>query len=135
MEPSQFFWGRGATAPTRAVEARGKCLVRPRGGKMLFGLSANRLVRPRTARLRRPMIIVPIEQATLLWGWPNRFLQRMREHHTQVMLIGKIQSLSSKRFSRLDTQEELLEVPRGFGGLIWTDRVGVIGPLAAARRR
>jgi hypothetical protein len=32
-------------------------------------------------------------------------------------------------------QEELLEVPRGFGGLIWTDRIGVIGPLAAARRR
>jgi glycerophosphoryl diester phosphodiesterase len=81
------------------------------------------------------MIIVPIEQATLLWGWPNRFLQRMDEHHTRVMLIGKIQSVSSKRFSRLDTPEELLEVPRGFGGLIWTDRIGVIGPLAAARRR
>jgi glycerophosphoryl diester phosphodiesterase len=78
------------------------------------------------------MIIVPIEQATLLWGWPNRFLQRMREHHTQVMLIGKIQNAFSKRFSRLDTQEQLLEVPRGFGGLIWTDRIGVIGPLAAA---
>jgi glycerophosphoryl diester phosphodiesterase len=80
------------------------------------------------------MIIVPIEQASLLWGWPNRFLARMREHHTRVMLIGKIQSLSTGMFSRLDTPEELAEVPQGFDGLIWTDHINLIGPLAAAKQ-
>ena len=52
-----------------------------------------------------------------------------------MIIVRKIQNVSSKRFSRVDTQEELMEVPRGFGGLIWTDRIGVIGPLAAAKRR
>lgn len=80
------------------------------------------------------MIIVPIQQANLLWGWPNRFLARMREHRARVMLIGKIQSMSSGVFSRLDTPEELAEVPQGFDGLIWTDRINLIGPLAAARQ-
>lgn len=36
------------------------------------------------------MIIVPIDQTYLIWGWPNRFLARMREHHTEVMLIGRV---------------------------------------------
>jgi glycerophosphoryl diester phosphodiesterase len=79
------------------------------------------------------MIIVPIQQAYLLWGWPNRFLARMHEHRTRVMLIGKIQNLSSGSFSRLDRPEELSDVPRGFAGLIWTDRIDVIGPLAAQK--
>lgn len=74
------------------------------------------------------MIIVPIQQAYLLWGWLNRFLSRMREHRTRVMLIGKIRSLS-EAFSRLDSPEELSEIPNGFDGLIWTDRISVIGPL------
>ena len=79
------------------------------------------------------MIIVPIQQAYLLWGWPNRFLARMHEHRTRVMLIGKIQSLSSGSFSRLDSPNDLSEVPQGFDGLIWTDRIDVIGPLVAQK--
>jgi glycerophosphoryl diester phosphodiesterase len=74
------------------------------------------------------MIIVPVEQAHLFWGWPNRFLDRMRGRRTQVMLIGRIDSLANGQFSRLDTLEELSRVPAGFDGLIWTDRIRVIGP-------
>ena len=55
-------------------------------------------------------------------------------HRCWVMLIGKIRSMSSGVFSRLDTPEELAEVPQGFDGLIWTDRINLIGPLAAARQ-
>jgi glycerophosphoryl diester phosphodiesterase len=80
------------------------------------------------------MIIVPIEQASLVWGWPNRFLARMREHRTQVMLIGKIHGVGSRSFSRLDTRKEFSKVPPGFDGLIWTDCIGVIGPLAGVRQ-
>jgi glycerophosphoryl diester phosphodiesterase len=75
------------------------------------------------------IIIVPIQRAHLLWGWPNRFLARMRAHRTRVMVIGTLTSLSSGIFSRLDTPEELAELPTGFDGLIWTDRISVIGPL------
>lgn len=80
------------------------------------------------------MVIVPVEQAWLLWGWPNRFLARMRAHHTEVILIGSIDSLTAGQFSRLDTVAELAQVPAGFDGLIWTDQIRVIGPAVRLQR-
>jgi glycerophosphoryl diester phosphodiesterase len=77
------------------------------------------------------MIIIPVQQAWLIWGWPNRFLARMREHRTRVMLIGRM-LVASRSFSRLDTAGELTKVPPGFDGLIWTDHIEVIGPLSTA---
>jgi glycerophosphoryl diester phosphodiesterase len=74
------------------------------------------------------MMFVPISQAWLFWGWPDRFLSRMHGHGTEVMLIGRMNSLSAGNFTRLDTLEELAKVPPGFSGAIWTDRVDVIGP-------
>lgn len=74
------------------------------------------------------VIVVPIEQAYWLWGWPNRFLSRMRGHGTEVMLIGRIDSISNGEFSRLDTLLDLSRVPAGFDGSIWTDQVRIIGP-------
>jgi glycerophosphoryl diester phosphodiesterase len=80
------------------------------------------------------MIIIPVDQAYLIWGWPNRFLGRMRTHRTQVMLIGRIDNLSTGQFSRLDTPEELAEIPAGFDGSIWTDQISVIGPAVHRRK-
>jgi glycerophosphoryl diester phosphodiesterase len=80
------------------------------------------------------MIIVPVDQAYLLWGWPNRFLDRMRGHRTQVLLVGRVDSLSNGQVSRLDTVQELSRVPAGFGGLIWTDQIRVIGPAVRAAK-
>jgi len=74
------------------------------------------------------MVVVPITQTELLSGWPNRFLMRMREHRTEVMLIGRIDGLSGANFSRLDTIEELNLVPPGFNGFVWTDRIENVGP-------
>jgi glycerophosphoryl diester phosphodiesterase len=74
------------------------------------------------------MIIVPISQSGFLWGWPDRFLARMRDHETEVMLVGGIGSLRDPTFSRLDTLDELKKIPPGFSGDIWTDRIDIIGP-------
>ena len=76
------------------------------------------------------IIIVSVDQAFILWGWPNRFLARMREHHTEVMLIGRVDSIRNGLFSRLDTVDELSRVPAGFDGSIWTDRIDVVGIAA-----
>lgn len=75
------------------------------------------------------MIIVPVDQTYLIWGWPNRFLARMREHHTDVMLIGRVGDRKSGQFSRLDTGEEVARIPAGFDGFVWTDQVRVVGRL------
>jgi glycerophosphoryl diester phosphodiesterase len=75
------------------------------------------------------IIMVPIVQSGFVWGWPNRFLERMRKHRTEVMLIGRIDGLSGANFSRLDTEEEVKRLPPGFDGSIWTDHIDVIGPV------
>jgi len=74
------------------------------------------------------IIMVPITQSRFIWGWPDRFLERMRKHRTEVMLIGRIDGLSGANFSRLDTEEETNRLPPGFDGSIWTDRIDVVGP-------
>ena len=74
------------------------------------------------------VIMIPITQSGFVWGWPDRFLERMRKHRTEVMLIGRIDGLSGASFSRLDTVTELKRLPPGFAGSIWTDRVDVVGP-------
>jgi glycerophosphoryl diester phosphodiesterase len=79
------------------------------------------------------MIIIPITQSGFVWGWPNRFLARMRTHGVEVMLIGRVDGLSGANFSRLDTAEEVNRVPSGFDGSIWTDRIDVVGPISKQR--
>ena len=79
------------------------------------------------------IIMVPITQSRFIWGWPDRFLERMRKHRTAVMLIGRIDGLSGVSFSRLDTEEETNRLPPGFDGSIWTDRIDVIGPALSRR--
>jgi glycerophosphoryl diester phosphodiesterase len=79
------------------------------------------------------VIMIPITQSGFVWGWPDRFLERMREHRTEVILIGRIDGLSGASFSRLDTVTELKRLPPGFGGSIWTDRVDVVGPALSRR--
>ena len=79
------------------------------------------------------IVMVPITQSEFVWGWPNRFLDRMRRHRTEVMLIGRIDGLSGANFSRLDTEKELKNVPSGFDGSIWTDRIDVVGPALSRR--
>lgn len=79
------------------------------------------------------MVIVPVDQAWFLWGWPNRFLARMRNHRTEVMLIGRIDDFESGQFSRLDTVEEVARIPAGFDGFVWTDQVSVVGPAVRWR--
>ena len=34
------------------------------------------------------MVMVPINFAGWLWGWPNRFIQRMKDVGSEVILIG-----------------------------------------------
>jgi glycerophosphoryl diester phosphodiesterase len=74
------------------------------------------------------MIVVPISQSWLLWGWPDRFLIRMRAHRAEVLLIGRIEDLNDANFSRLDTLKDLAQIPPGFVGAVWTDRIDIIAP-------
>lgn len=76
----------------------------------------------------RDMIIaVPLEYAPLLWGWPHRFTARMRAAGTTVILLGPD---DGSGFSNgFDDADALARVPPHFDGLIWTNRIEVIGPM------
>jgi glycerophosphoryl diester phosphodiesterase len=54
-----------------------------------------------------------------LWGWPNRFVERMEQHGTRVVIVG-----GSGEFSAgFDTAADLGRLPDGFSGVVWTNRV------------
>jgi glycerophosphoryl diester phosphodiesterase len=78
------------------------CLVR----YMLVGWSGHV-----PAACRKGMMFVPLNVAPWLWGWPHKFQQRMQT-------AG----------SGIDDLDLLAELPKGYGGGIWTNRIDRIGP-------
>jgi glycerophosphoryl diester phosphodiesterase len=70
--------------------------------------------------------MVPANVASWLWGWPNRFLQRMARAESQVMLVG---DYWGEGFSQgFDDPARLNQLPADYSGGIWTDRIDLIGP-------
>jgi glycerophosphoryl diester phosphodiesterase len=76
----------------------------------------------------RSMVLIPSNYAPWLWGWPDRFLQRMREAGTDVYVLG---SREGDEFSRgIDSDAEFHRLPAGYSGGIWTNRIDRIAPMA-----
>lgn len=67
------------------------------------------------------VILVPENYAPLLWGWPNRFIERMHSVGSEVYLRASIGNGGG-----LDTVEQLDAVPTNFPGGIWTDRIDLV---------
>ncbi len=77
-------------------------------------------------------IMVPSNYAWLLWGWPNRFLQRMAASNTVVFYTGATNGSGSSA-GGIDTPGEIKTIPSGFNGYVWTNRIRDIGPLLKAK--
>ncbi|MBE7382930.1 MAG: glycerophosphodiester phosphodiesterase [Leptolyngbya sp. SIO1E4] len=81
---------------------------------------------------KRSMLMLPINYAPWLWGWPNRFLQRMEQVGTSVFLIGHYRG---EGFSQgINDPEQLKGLPSDYAGGIWTDRIDLIGPALKDRK-
>jgi glycerophosphoryl diester phosphodiesterase len=75
---------------------------------------------------RNLAVLVPINVAPWLWGWPNRFLDRMEAVNASVFVIGPYHG---NGFSTgIDTPEDLARLPESYSGGIWTNRIEWIGP-------
>lgn len=72
------------------------------------------------------VIGVPINYRHFVWGWPNRFLERMHRSNTTVIVFGHVESENGA--PGITDPGDLDAVPSGFGGLIWTDAIEKIGP-------
>jgi glycerophosphoryl diester phosphodiesterase len=68
---------------------------------------------------RNTELHVPEGVGRWLWGWPNRFVERMEQHGTRVVIVG-----GSGEFSAgFDTPADLGRLPDGFSGVVWTNRI------------
>ncbi|NEQ69671.1 MAG: glycerophosphodiester phosphodiesterase [Symploca sp. SIO2D2] len=73
----------------------------------------------------RSMLMIPINYTSWLWGWPNRFLQRMAAVDTNVFLLANYQG---EGFSQgIDDIESIRDLPDDYSGGIWTDRIDLVG--------
>lgn len=80
---------------------------------------------------RDTTVMVPINVAPWLWGWPNLFQQRMRDAGSEIILLGPYGS-GDVGSSGIDTADDFGRIPAGFDGYVWTNRIERIGPLTRA---
>ena len=74
-------------------------------------------------------LVLPINIAPYLWGWPDRFMARMERAGSPVVLRGAYKNGSA---GGIDTPEDAARIPTGFSGTIWTDDIETIAPLIRA---
>ena len=76
---------------------------------------------------RNTLIVVPINYAPWLWGWPTRFQQRMTDNSSDVILIG---AYDGEGFtSGIDSVAAAADVPDRFSGYLWTNRIEKIDSI------
>ena len=69
-------------------------------------------------------VLVPINIAPWLWGWPGRFLERMSQANSEVFALGPY---GGGEFSTgIDTPEDLARLPATYSGGIWTNEVALV---------
>ena len=74
---------------------------------------------------RHTELHIPEKYALWLWGWPNRFLNRMDSVNTRVILVA-----GGGQFSEgFDTPEDIKRLPPNYSGGIWTNRIDRIAPI------
>ena len=70
--------------------------------------------------MRNAHFHLPLKYARYLWGWPYRFIRRMRKVNSQFILV-----LGEGKWSEgFDT----VELPSNYTGGIWTNRIERIAP-------
>lgn len=68
---------------------------------------------------------IPEKYAPWLWGWPNKFLNRMDEVNTRVILVAGDGGWSEG----FDSSADLKRLPTNYTGGIWTNRIDRIAPI------
>ena len=77
---------------------------------------------------RDQLLAVPVNYARYLWGWPDRFQNRMENAGTTLLLLGPYDGGGFS--SGIDDPQTFDRVPKNFRGFVWTNRVEKIAPLS-----
>ncbi len=65
---------------------------------------------------------LPLNYARFLWGWPNKFIERMESVNTRVVIVAGDGEWSEG----FDTKESLSLIPYSYNGYVWTNRIDII---------
>lgn len=77
---------------------------------------------------RKGAVIAPNTWHWALWGWPDRFIQRMEDTGS---LIGVLDFRNGKRgVHGIYKPEEIDFLPADYRGTLWVEKIEVIGPYA-----
>lgn len=71
-------------------------------------------------------IHVPEKIAPFLWGWPDKFLNRMDKANVRTIIVGGNGSDFSSGF---DSEEDLKRLPQNYTGGIWTNTIEKVGKI------
>lgn len=65
---------------------------------------------------------MPMKYAKLLWGWPDKFVNRMNKVNTRFVLVNGDGQWSEG----FDSIQDLEKIPSTYSGYIWTERIDKI---------
>jgi glycerophosphoryl diester phosphodiesterase len=81
---------------------------------------------------RSTLVYVPINAAPWMWGWPNRFLERMRSAGTAVFVIGPYHGAGFS--TGMDSAEDLSRLPDKYSGGVLTNEIETVAPSLRSRK-
>jgi glycerophosphoryl diester phosphodiesterase len=73
---------------------------------------------------RNTTVVVPLNYQWAIWGWPNRFLDRMAKNGTKVIMFGPYED---GNLAGIEKPEDLDRVPRSFKGYLWIEDFYTVG--------
>ena len=79
----------------------------------------------------RTWVVVPENYRWAVWGWPHRFEDRLSAVGSRAVLMGP--QTKARSNPAIDSVEQLSSVPKDFGGVVWTNRIEIIGPPLSER--
>ena len=79
---------------------------------------------------RHVPVYVPINITPFLWGWPNRFMNRMDAAGSSIVIVGRFGTGISPG---MDTLEDLSRLPSDYNGGIWTNDVSLVRGMIEKR--
>lgn len=80
---------------------------------------------------RDTLFTVPVNYASLIWGYPNLLAQRLKANGTTLVLLGDYDG--SGFSSGIDDPAQVERIPKRFDAAVWTNRIDLIGPAVIAR--
>lgn len=71
---------------------------------------------------------VPSNLRHFVWGWPHRFEKRLHAVGSRSMLLAPYEGVGS---GGLDELEQLSVIPKNYKGIVFTNKIEVVGPELA----